>query len=189
MILALFRKAVATGKVAVMGNVQTERFYYGLTFLEIHDVIFVFIFGKQLSVFCQLFYFLITLWDQLFRIFIFQFCLDRRKILLFIQCNNIIGRIVHNMNRSAVYIKDNIITIIFVLVDQILFLTFLYFSLNAQMTVCIPYGPFVFALFNCYAITLFAVFAALVSYCAGCFTCRLAGCLALTAAAFFYCIL
>ncbi len=33
------------------------------------------------------------------------------------------------------------------------------------------------------------VLAALVSYCTGCFACRLAGCLALAAAAFFDCVL
>ena len=35
MILSFFRKAVTTGKVAVVCNMQTERFYNGLALLKI----------------------------------------------------------------------------------------------------------------------------------------------------------
>ena len=41
MVFAFFCKAVATGEVTVVRDVETQRFYDGRTFLEVHDIIFI----------------------------------------------------------------------------------------------------------------------------------------------------
>ena len=53
MIFAFFCKAIATGKVAVMCNMKAKCLYNCRTFLKVHNVIFIFVFCKQLSVFYQ----------------------------------------------------------------------------------------------------------------------------------------
>ena len=118
MIFAFFCKAVATGKVAVVCNVQAKCLYNCRTFLKVHNVIFVFVFCKQLSVFCQGSDFLTGFFHFCLAVFSGQFCYNLLRCVIFVQSDHIIGDIIYHMDRTTVYIKNNVITIIFILVNQ-----------------------------------------------------------------------
>ena len=48
MILAFLCKTVATGQIAVMGNVQAQRFYHCFPLLEIRYILLINVLRKQL---------------------------------------------------------------------------------------------------------------------------------------------
>ena len=123
MVLALLGKAVPAGKIAVMGNVQTQRFYHGRPLFEIHDIILIGILRKKLSRIYERLYlvnrFLCFRPAVLFRQSSYNFIPGIR----FRRCPvnplyNVIGDIVHYMNRSAVYIQNNIIAVILILMNH-----------------------------------------------------------------------
>ena len=132
MIFAFFCKAVATGKVAVMCNVQAQSFDYSRTFLEVHNIIFVFIFCKQFSVFYQGSYFFTGFFHLSFTVCTGQFCYNLLRCMIFVQSDHIIGNIIYYMDRTTVYIKNNVITIIFILVNQMQFLSFYFYIKNQR---------------------------------------------------------
>ncbi len=49
MILAFLRETVFTGKITVVGDMQTERLHHSLSVFEIKDIIFVDILRIELS--------------------------------------------------------------------------------------------------------------------------------------------
>ena len=141
MIFPFLRKAVAAGKVAVMGNMQAQRLYHRLPVLEIPDIIFVNILRKQMSGFIQLQNFFYSFLQLLFcirklffRELLFSRLLSFTGALRFQRCKDtlfffysvidaflnpwyhIIDTIVHNMYASAVHIHYDVVAVVFVLV-------------------------------------------------------------------------
>ena len=52
--------------------------------------------------------------------------------MIFVQSDHIIGNIIYYMDRTTVYIKNNVITIIFILVNQMQFLSFYFYIKNQR---------------------------------------------------------
>ena len=119
MIFAFFCKAVATGQVTVMGNVQTQCFDNRLLGSHnIVNVIFVNIFCIQLSFLDQFVKVLCCLPDLTFRVLVLQEIHGLLQSLFLIIRNHIIDQIIHYMDGSAVHIQKDVITIIFILVNH-----------------------------------------------------------------------
>lgn len=53
MIFSFFCKTIFAGKITVMCDVHTERLYHCLSLLHFPDILFINIFCKQLTCFCQ----------------------------------------------------------------------------------------------------------------------------------------
>ena len=122
MILAFFCKAVTTGQITIMGNVQTQCLNYRLLCLHnIVDIIFINILCIEFSGFDQLVQIFCCLPDLSFRVLIFQKsnCLIQSFFLVI--RNHIVDQIIYHMDRSTVYIQQNIITIVLILMNHVCF--------------------------------------------------------------------
>ena len=119
MVLALLCKAVATGQVAVMGNVQTQRLHDRLLgSYNIVNIVFINILCIQLSFLDQLVKILSCLPDILLRVLVLQEIHGLLQSLFLIIRDHIINQIIHHMDGSAVHIQQDVITIIFILVNH-----------------------------------------------------------------------
>ena len=131
MVLAFLCEAVLAGKVAVMGNMKAECLHDRLTFLEIDHIVFVNIRSKQflrvdellnigegiLNIFCR------VLTDQCFSHCFFLVIRERHRFFhirddLRENLHGIVEQRIHGMNRSTVYVQNNMVSIIYILMYQ-----------------------------------------------------------------------
>ena len=130
MVLAFLCEAVLAGKVAVMGNMKAECLHDRLTFLEIDHIVFVNIRSEQLlrvdellnigerilNIFCRVLYRPVLL-SLLFLVIreasVFPYPDDLRENL-----HGIVEQRIHGMNRSTVYVQNNMVSIIYILMYQ-----------------------------------------------------------------------
>ena len=135
MVFSLFRKAVLTGQVTVMRDMQTQRFDYRWPLFKMLDRIFINVLGKQHSLIGQL----LNLFESRLQVFFGIrsrqfFCHFSLRTSLIQQGDTVIYNIIHHMNRSAVYIKNNCVSITFILMNHFLFSFF--FSQSAVFIRC-----------------------------------------------------
>ena len=139
MIFALLGKTVFARQIAVMGNMETERLYYCLSF---HDILYTGLMSircEELSClrkFSEIIEHLVNLLRIIFLLilfFDFFLCLtlpDGIGCLLRIHrgqcCDQIVSHLIYDMNTSAVNIQNDIISIILVLMDHFVY-PFLFF--------------------------------------------------------------
>ena len=119
MVFSFLRKAVPACQIAVVGNVQTERLYHRL--FRLHNIFyipFIDIFRIQPAGSSQLIQIRRSLPDLLLRIPVRQKPYGLFQSFFLIIRNHIIDQLVHHMNRTAVHIQKNIVTIIFILVNH-----------------------------------------------------------------------
>ena len=119
MIFAFLGKAVAAGKVAVVGDVQAQRLHHGLSRLEIKNGVPVDILREQQARLPELGAFRQCLPDQVRRVGAGQ--LPTYALLVFSlveQGNRVIHQIVHHVHASAVHVEDDVKTVVFKLMDQ-----------------------------------------------------------------------
>ena len=129
MVLSLLRKAVPALKVAVMRNMKTECLHDRLTIPKGINTLLIDVLRKKHPVFFQFIYFIDKLiqFFCLIRKFLFQTLQYRLlvrmfKVVLHHAGNHVIDNVINNMYRTAVNIQDNIVSIIFILMYQFLFL-------------------------------------------------------------------
>jgi hypothetical protein len=121
MILSLPGKAVLTGQVAVMCDVEAKRLYDSRTVLEIKDRIAVNIPGKQLS-------FPLQIPDLLQRFLNLRLRIPSAQLpddvligngrILLQEGDRFIDQIIHYMNTAAVHIENDVISVASILVYQ-----------------------------------------------------------------------
>ena len=128
MVFSLFCEAVFTCKVAVVGNVKAECLHHRLPLLYFIDKIFIYIPGKQAALFRQgndrledvldIFLAVTVCPAPAFRSccsFRLSQCLGRMEfILLLKRADHIICCLVHHMDCPAVYIENDIISVILI---------------------------------------------------------------------------
>ena len=100
-----------------MRNMQTKRFYNSLTVFKISDIILILILCKQFSRMFQLCNLFVCFCHFMNRIRIFQPVGNLLFRACFIQCEYVIDNVVHHMHRAAVHIQNDIITVIFILMN------------------------------------------------------------------------
>ena len=126
MIFALFCKAVLTGEVTVMGNVQAQCLDYSLALFEIADIFFIDVFCKQDIILRQLqnlLYRLTHLVVAVGQLLTGFHCRchgihipNAAGNKLFRQRDYIINHIVYNMHAAAVDVHNDIIAVVLILV-------------------------------------------------------------------------
>ena len=127
MVFSLFCEAVFTCKIAVVGNVKAECLHNRLPLLYFINKIFIYIPGKQAAFFRQgndclenvLDIFLsVTAAQLLFQIscsFRLSQCLGRMEFILLLKhADHIICCLVHHMDCTAVYIENDVISIVLI---------------------------------------------------------------------------
>ena len=115
MVLALLRKAVAAGQIAVMGDVQAQGLDYSRTLLEINDFILICIFRKEDALTGQLLHIFQHLADVALGPAVLQFRDNLIRLTgLVYQADNLVSQLVHHMDSPAVHVQDDVISIIIV---------------------------------------------------------------------------
>ena len=117
-VLALLGKAILTGKVAVMRNVQAQSLHNRRALFEIHDIVLVGILRKKLLVVDQHLHLIKCLFHFSLRIALPQRIHNLLSCMSFIQGNDIVCHVIHHMNRAAVYIQNNIIAVVLILMNH-----------------------------------------------------------------------
>ena len=131
MIFSFFRKAVLTGQITVVGNMQAQCFDYSWPFFKMLYRIFINVLGKQHSLIRQLLNFFKSCLQVFFGIRSRQFfCHFFLGTSLIQQGDTVVYNIVHHMNRSAVYIQNNCVSITFILMNHLFVLLLLFLSSN-----------------------------------------------------------
>ncbi len=123
-VFPFLRKAITAGQVAVMGNMQTQGFYHRGTILKLPHVILIFVFRKQLLFFSQSPDFFVSFCKLSFRIVPAQTGNNFFSGAGFKQGNHIINHVIHHMYRTAVDVQNNIVTVVFILMNHCQFLSF-----------------------------------------------------------------
>ena len=130
-VLPLLRKAVAAGQVAVMGNVEAQSLHHGFALFKIHDKILIDILCQKLLPVDQLLDILQGLTDIRNTVpgsqaaqYLLLLPLGQRSGILQLShqlghsLDGIINHRVHHMDGTAVHIQDNIIAIIYILMNH-----------------------------------------------------------------------
>ena len=131
MVLAFLCKTILTGQIAVVGNMKAQGLYHGLAFLKVYHIILIDICGKQLLGIDQLLGVGKGVLQILLRVFSLQ---GRKNCVLLILCEllrlfhighnvrqglyHIIKKGVHRMDRAAVNIQDDMISVVDILMNQ-----------------------------------------------------------------------
>ena len=118
-ILSFFRKTIFAGKVTIVGDMQAQSLYHSLPCLKIQHSVFIDILREQNAGILQR----ITLLQRFcqFPDIVFAPQTGNHRIVcisLIQQFHHIIDNIVHHMYGAAVHINNNVITIVFVLMDH-----------------------------------------------------------------------
>jgi hypothetical protein len=121
MILALLGKTILTGQIAVMGNVKTKRLDNGLSLFKIYDQILKSILCKQLLFLHKIVNLRKSLLQVLRRIPGGKLVCNILSAVIFIHRDNIVCHVIDHMDRAAIDIHHDVIAIIFVLMNQIVF--------------------------------------------------------------------
>ena len=119
MVFTLFRKAILTGQIAVMGNMQAQSFHYGGPLFKVNDFIFIGILRKENALLFQLFNILQDLPDLFLWIPVLKLIHNLLSAFFFIERNCFIRQLIYHMNCAAVYIQHNIVAVISILMDHL----------------------------------------------------------------------
>ena len=131
MVLSFFRETVAAGQVAVVGNVETESLHHRLALFDLIDQALICILCEQLSRPGQFRQIPKGLGDLTLRVLLLQrrgCCRRQFRRLQFLggiglfpgsqPFHQLIAQRVHHMDRAAVHIQDDLISVILILVNQ-----------------------------------------------------------------------
>ena len=122
MVLALLREAVAAGQVAVMGDVEAEGLDHGGTFLKVDDPVLIGILREKRPLVLQGLHVLQHLPDLSFRPSAAQPGDDLLRLMLLIEADDLVCQLIHHMDRSAVHIQDNIVTVVIIAMNHLFLL-------------------------------------------------------------------
>ena len=115
-ILALAGKAVATVEIAGMGHMQAHGLEHGVFIFKIEGHIFINVRGEKFFILLQIFYILQTVKHILLRQVFFRVSgndLTGNFLwrLFLIHRNDVIGHLVHHMDRSAAGVQNDVIAV------------------------------------------------------------------------------
>ena len=105
-----------------MGDVEAEGLDHRGTFLEVDDPVLVGILREKCPLVLQGLHVIQNLPDLAFRPSVTQPGDDLLRLMLLIEADDLVGQLIHHVDRSAVHIQDNIVTVVIIAMNHLFLL-------------------------------------------------------------------
>ena len=114
MVLSFLSKTIAAGQVAIVGDVQAERLYHCRTLFKVNHLSLIGILCKQGPLSLQLLHVIQRFPDLFLCPAVFQLFHNLFPGAALIKADHLISQLIHHMDRSAVHIQYNVITVVII---------------------------------------------------------------------------